>query len=262
MSLGGATMTETSGTLYVTNLGSGGQDGVSFSFPAGLTQWSAYWSDPDASDTLPDDGTWMVANVMGSYGAVSNGILGALTSFKAGTSNYFLSADWSFISVTNFTAMVSDGTNVVGQLVGVSNSIAAALPSIGTSFHVFWNPFRVVIDFPVGPVTMDPDGAALKVTGNTCTIIPTGANPAPSGLQLLTAGIPGLAIQEETAAPLVLKSTTVGRNLSLQWFGSGVLQQSTDLHTWSDITNSSSPYPVITTSGRKFYRIREPVPGE
>jgi hypothetical protein len=45
----------------------------------------------------------------------------------------------------------------------------------------------------------------------------------------------------------------------LRWFGTGVLQISTDLKTWTDLTNAVSPYVVPTGSAaRDFYRIRQP----
>ena len=50
----------------------------------------------------------------------------------------------------------------------------------------------------------------------------------------------------------------VGSNLQISWTGCGVLQQSSDLVTWADITpTASNPYsPPTPLAAKKFYRLR------
>jgi hypothetical protein len=56
--------------------------------------------------------------------------------------------------------------------------------------------------------------------------------------------------------PLGPTITLVGGTLNITWSGCGVLQQSSDLKTWADISPApTSPYQV-SPSGIKFYRLR------
>jgi hypothetical protein len=59
-------------------------------------------------------------------------------------------------------------------------------------------------------------------------------------------------------SPLLVSASQTDQNLTLQWFGTGVLQTSTDLNTWSNLTSVFSPYSISTggqQGGLKFYRL-------
>ncbi len=51
----------------------------------------------------------------------------------------------------------------------------------------------------------------------------------------------------------------VGGKIQITWTQPGVvLQQSTDLKTWTDVTSATSPYtPVVTGTSAKFYRLKQ-----
>jgi hypothetical protein len=74
--------------------------------------------------------------------------------------------------------------------------------------------------------------------------------------------VPAMVITNEVAMPLTLNSTKTGNSLELQWLGTGVLQSSPDLRTWSDIINSTSPYFLPIGESNRFYRIRQPLGDE
>jgi hypothetical protein len=46
-------------------------------------------------------------------------------------------------------------------------------------------------------------------------------------------------------------------NLSLSWSAGGVLQESTDLKTWTDVPGATSPFPVIPLRPNVFYRVNQ-----
>lgn len=58
-----------------------------------------------------------------------------------------------------------------------------------------------------------------------------------------------------SVSPLLMAATVSGQNLTLRWMGAAVLQESSDLQDWSDMTGATSPYAVQTTGPVKFYRL-------
>jgi hypothetical protein len=61
-------------------------------------------------------------------------------------------------------------------------------------------------------------------------------------------------------APQFSPPTIHNGQLTITWTGGGVLQESTDLHTWTAVSgNPASPYNVSigATGGTKFYRVMQ-----
>jgi hypothetical protein len=60
-------------------------------------------------------------------------------------------------------------------------------------------------------------------------------------------------------ATTTITTTKVGNSLTLSWTGGGVLETSTSLTpgSWTAVSNASSPFPVQTTTGTAFYRVRQ-----
>jgi hypothetical protein len=63
------------------------------------------------------------------------------------------------------------------------------------------------------------------------------------------------------STPPVFGAPTVsGGQLTITWTGTGVLQESSDLKNWTDVSGQpTSPYttPVTTGAGGKYYSIRQ-----
>jgi len=56
---------------------------------------------------------------------------------------------------------------------------------------------------------------------------------------------------------LLLHTTFSSGQVTVQWSDSGVLQESTDLNTWTDLSGATSPYITASTSAQMFYRVRQ-----
>jgi hypothetical protein len=62
-----------------------------------------------------------------------------------------------------------------------------------------------------------------------------------------------------TTQPVFDQPTITGGNVRIAWTGSGRLQESTNLSSWSDVTNAPNPYQVVAGSAPyKFYRVISP----
>jgi hypothetical protein len=198
-SVGSATLTVASNRLDIGNLGSSGQDGVAIALPS-MVDWEAKWLDLEENGPLPI-GAYLQESLIGSAGTVTNGILGTLTTTKMGTSNYLITVDFSPMGVSNFTVAVYNGTNLAGQVPGVGNGVAMAIPEWTVSVHIYLRPFRIIGDGSLAGVSIDPTGAALTATGNNFAFIPDEAPPAgivPSGFQIQASEIPSLTITNES----------------------------------------------------------------
>ena len=114
--------------LIVSNLSSSGQDGVSMSLPANLTALETHWEPLDVSNTLPV-GAYIQEQVCGTANAITNGVLGTVTVTKSGTTNYLMSADFSPIGASAYTVqaylhgiLVAQATGQNGAAVGEMNT--------------------------------------------------------------------------------------------------------------------------------------------
>jgi len=84
---------------------------------------------------------------------------------------------------------------------------------------------------------------------------------APMALQMVASQAPSFTITSVGVSPLLLNVSQTSQNILLQWYGTSTLQESTDLSTWIDDTNSTSPYAAANNGGGttqrpvKFYRL-------
>lgn len=63
----------------------------------------------------------------------------------------------------------------------------------------------------------------------------------------------------EPSLPSTSTNLTVTRgagNITISWVGSGTVQESTDLKTWTDAVGSANPFTTSAGQGAKFYRVR------
>jgi len=258
--LGRAIATASTNRLTVSNLGSSGQDGVEISFPGGITSWAFNWMNLDPNALAPA-GAYVRESILGTGGPVTNGLLGTVTTTKQGPGAFGTTVDFSPIGAGTFTTAVYNGTNFIHQVTGMPSGggSAASMIDWSLSVHIYIRPFRIVGDGSVGPINIDPTGDAFIAVGNNTVYTPDTTNVLNvSAMRIECSQIPALSVTNETVVPFVLKQTLSGRNVQLQWMGSGVLQQSADLGKWNDTTNASSPATISVGPANGFYRVRQP----
>jgi hypothetical protein len=100
-----------------------------------------------------------------------------------------------------------------------------------------------------------------SVTGDRLVLIPDKPPVIDfaSEIQMRISGIPSLIVTNESVLqqPLSLSFTRERGKIILQWPGSGVLQQSSDLMQWVPVPSAASPFTVSTDGDKKYYRILE-----
>ena len=64
--------------------------------------------------------------------------------------------------------------------------------------------------------------------------------------------------QDATLVPPVISASVSDGNLTIQWNGGGMLQESSDLGTWVNLVGAQSPCSVPLTAPSKFYRVQQP----
>jgi hypothetical protein len=91
-------------------------------------------------------------------------------------------------------------------------------------------------------------------------IVPENVSGISTAFQLTASGVPSLTITEVTVSPLVLNMSQTQQTLTLQWFGSGVLQTSFDLQNWTVVNGATSPCAVTMGACNQYFRISQPAP--
>ncbi len=259
-SLGNAALSAAGSQLVISNLSSSGQDGVSFALPAGAPALDIGWQPMDQSNTLPV-GAYVQSRVVGSSGAITNGVLGTLTVTKAGTSNYVISANYTNIGVTTFTLQAYLQGVLVAQATNQSGPDLATEANMATT-----GDFTFTGGDREGSVSSDSDIQLVLMAGQSVTcdkleVFPENSpftNP-PTAFQLIPFGVPSMTLTTVAATPLLLTTRQSAQGLKLSWIGSATLQQSSDLNHWADVTGAASPYAVPTTGTSQFFRLRQPL---
>ena len=291
--LGNATLALSGSELVVSNLGSSGQDGVSLALPSHLSAVDVNSLSLDVSNTLPV-GAYIRSQAVGTANGITNGVLGTVTVTKMGT-NLSVSADCSPMGVSTFTVqayrqgvLVAQATNQSGgymmQIINPNGGVNPPPPpppwpySWGFGWWYWdyppwawwerpwynpydWWPPIWYFDWPEFSPVLATSGTFANVACDHVYIIPEGVSlsSAPTAFQLTASQVPSLSMTAVTVSPLRISLSQTPQNVKLRWFGTGVLQISTDLKTWTDLTNAVSPYVVPTGSAaRDFYRIRQP----
>jgi len=169
------------------------------------------------------------------------------------------SADFSPIGVNNLTVNVYNRANLAGQATGVPNGPLFRYNGPDTDLIVSCCPWKLRPSLgSTGNVDLN---AGPTFAGDSVEIIPQGMTASSIGsfLVIRAAEIPSITVTYETVFPLVLDGTFTRTNLTLQWFGTGDLQRSSNLKTWTDLTNEVSPYVAPTGLSNQFYRIKQPM---
>jgi hypothetical protein len=112
--VGNASVTVSGNTLYVTNLGSGGQDGLSISVPANLLGLNVAWQPLNVGGSMPI-GAYVTEQEIGTLNGVPNSLLGTVTMTKTGSTNFSFTADFSPLGVSSSTVLAYRNQQLVGQ---------------------------------------------------------------------------------------------------------------------------------------------------
>jgi hypothetical protein len=260
-SLGHASITAVGSSEVISNLGSSGQDGVSFALASNYSAFGTQWLPIDPSNSLPV-GAYVQALILGTGNGVTNGVLGTITVRKAGANDYLVSADFSADGVSNYTAQAYSSGALVAQATNLDGSSLAEISAMPLSLDIYWLPGNIVIpilDWNYAPFP-NFNFRGIQVTGDHLDISPQNMSliGAPTGLEIVASGVPALTMTGATVSPLPLNSSISGGNLTFQWIGSGVLQSSSDLQHWSPVSGATSPYMVQMNGTVRFYRLAQP----
>ena len=254
--LGNAALSVVGDRLEVSNLGSSGQDGVEIAMP-NTADWGALWLELDPNQNAPV-GAYLREQAIGTGNGVVNGVLGTVLITKTGTSNCVVVPDFSPIGASTCTLQVYSGSNLVTELPGQSGP-AFSCPSFSLDIRIQCCPLKTEVSFDLSTSLLLASGST--VIGDRVYLIPEGVPPVsfPTAVRLQASQIPAITFVSESAVivPAGLGASVSGNNLTFQWTGGGVLQESSNLGTWNDLVGATSPCTVPVSSPMKFYRVRQ-----
>jgi hypothetical protein len=262
--LGNATMAlaNANGQLIVSNLGSSGQDGVTITIPTNMLSLDVGFLALDPSNSLPV-GAYLQSAVIGTAGSVTNGVLWTTTTTKVGTSNYSVSADFSPIGATTYSVQAYFQGALVGQ---GSNGPLCYVTSYATSTAFSGQQVRAnsIDDWAWPPWAFATIASTTAVQCDHLYVTPDIASftGTVTGFQITASQVPAIIFTNVSVTPLQISLGQTSSNLMMQWYGTAVLQGSTNLTTWTDITNAVSPYEVAAPENnigvpQQFFRLSQ-----
>ena len=260
--LGTAMLDTSAGDLSVGNIGSSGQDGVTIDIGHALSFDVVVKTNKlrlRESPTL----SHLRFSAAGSVGGVTNHPLGYVDIMCSRTNppEYEIIPDLTADgSSTQRIEVWSQGT-LLAAFPG-HTGVAATASSWPTSFGKLGRSSSRLPCFAGGwPWPTDFFVNGIHFVGDQLLILQE-TGPVVDYLSSFTitaANVDGFEIASESAVPLQpsLTATLSGAILTIQWAGGGVLQESTNLTTWTDVAGASSPYDTSTAPPKKFYRVRQ-----
>ena len=270
---------ETSVDLPAALAGSSASFNISYAFPAPVRPEGATWVSDDGpiryNATVVDGFNWVPAGL-------SKVTYTSSTTCNAGNTG------WTIVTVcqvgdnaSKLAARLGTGvqfspassaptatlTDAAGNPIMVNGAVVTLVPSASLSSAVtarygtlssnhVWRAFETSVDLP----------AALA--GSSASFNISYAFPAPvrpEGATWVSDDGPirynATVVDGFEVFGLVrptLTASVSGGSITIQWSGGGVLQQSSDLVTWSDLPAATSPYTAqVSASPKKFYRVRQ-----
>jgi hypothetical protein len=254
--VGNATLQTSGGQMAVYNIGSSGQDGVSFTLPIGPAV-DVLWQPFDPSNSLPA-GAYLQEQISGTAGGVS-GNLGSITmSKRCGAcpgegnglcipclTNFLLSADFSPIGVSNFTlqaylngALVAQATNQSGPALAYCNVWGDS----GCTPKPFGGGFDWTND-PARPPYITFAGVTVRC--DHLFIIPEGVSGTATALQLTASQVPEITFtgsRQTLYYQGLLHTSTGGASLSVQSNQLTVANLGSSCQDGVEIDVAPSPY--------------------
>jgi hypothetical protein len=263
--------------LAVANLGSSGQDGVAVAFPTNVSAVDLQFLPADSNNTLPV-GASIQGQVIGNAAGITNGVLGTITATKSSATNTTVSADFSPIGAGTVSVQAYLYGTLVGQAAGLPGAAVmrssggggggSGLPTswiiaVDTNTHPQTLVFGVDYENPA-PQYLTIGTSATPVLANKFLITPENASTtsAVTGGQITAVGVPSLTMQGVSVSPLLLNASRTGQNLTLQWYGTGLLQSTAHLSgtNWTIDAAATSPFTVPLGATNQYYRINQTAP--
>ncbi|MDB6066345.1 MAG: hypothetical protein JWR26_2553 [Pedosphaera sp.] len=247
--------------VSIMNIGSSGQDGVSIKL--GRAQSCAFSWQPINSPPL---GATLTLTATGSVGGATNHGAGTLTVTHVNNSvnGYQVTADLSALGSPSQRLELWNNGSLVAVFPGHTGPVAqlAAMPIGGGKLPPIYNPptnYGCIVIYNPNPWHVWVNGIAFIATELR---VLQEAGPAPdylSDFSITAAGLTSLTLTQENVVLQRPNLTALlsGGNIQIQWGGIGVLQQSSNLVNWIDISGAANPYITPATSPRKFYRSRQ-----
>jgi hypothetical protein len=150
-----------------------------------------------------------------------------------------------------------------GELVGVSNYLnpinSPALDFLSIGSRVIGTYPDILPDTSTATSSLTFEGQiddmGIWTTAWPASVIESIYAQGNAGQNLTTASLPTLP-EPPTEGP-AMSATVEGGNLSISWdSATGVLESSTDLTTWTEVTGASNPYTAAPDGSGTFYRVR------
>ena len=204
--------------LVISNLTSGGQDGVTIFFPGTKPSVEVEWEDWDLTNGLPV-GAYLEQQIIGTAGPVTKGVLETVTTTKVGTSNYVVAADFSAVGASTYTAQAFlDGVEVA-QTTTMNGAplLATAKPGGSGGLKLSCCPFSISLTIDIGKganatSTQSSFGTGSVFTWDTMVLTPNNVafSSPPIALQITGSLIPGLTITSENPSLVYQGLTNIG----------------------------------------------------
>jgi hypothetical protein len=265
--LGNATLSVSSSSLYVSNLSSGGQDGVAISVPPSVTGMAMQFAPLEIS-SLPV-GAYIRSQVIGTGAGISNGVLGTVTTTVTGPTNFTILPDFSPVGATTYSVAAYLDGNVVAQTTGLTGPLSGAgiaLPEPDFTWTTFdgENEITYSSENPCNLCAMWIAWTGIPLTFVDDVVITpdnvTNSTP-PTTWQVTASQVPALNVTGLSVSPLKVNIRPANHGAVLNWYGSGTLQSSPILNStnpWPTLINSASPYQIPIGAGNMFYRVVQP----
>jgi hypothetical protein len=262
--LGNATLNVQSNQLTVANLGSSGQDGVSVDLGRAVS-CDFSWLPLDLNQPSPL-GSWIQLDFTGSVLGVTNHSLGSarVTKVSAGAQGFSISADLTPLgSPTERIEVWGQGT-LLAAFTGQPNGVvafASSWPTGGGKAGRDSYPYILGCIIETWPFPTDIWVNGIHFVADQLFELqesPPNVNYL-SAITVTASLIPEIDITQEAVVVLrpTLTATLSSGNVIITWLGGGVLQESTNLSTWSDLPGATTPYSTPAVSAKKFYRVRQ-----
>src|SRR5436309_9477470 len=111
------------------------------------------------------------------------------------------------------------------------------------------------VDFG-GPAYLTFNGGAT-VACDLLNITPVNVmwSNAPTAFQITASQVGALNMTAAVVSPLLVRLSQTGQNVTLQWYGTGILQTSSNLNNWSTLSGAAAPYIMPISGTKQFFRV-------
>ncbi len=260
--------------LAISNLGSSGQGGFMvilsdipvFAKRPPCTDFAMQWDKVDADGMLPNGavlkmGSWPYIGPFYPYPPVPPGVMALVQVAKVGAGSYRITTDLPPSGAGSRTVRLYHNGMLVTEVLDQTGPEVAMSSTFNTSFACHSNPGSVSLGFV--PATNISIGGGASFACDQCFInYGSPITGFPAAVQITAEHIPDLTIKTENVLPFILHATRLpnamgpaGTTLSIQWLGSGRLQESGNLMDWTDVPGATaSPVIIFSNDSKHNYK--------